>query len=381
MSADLVYAAKGNKTDEFYRYECLVYPEWRSVSSIPLSPSGKLPRKGCRGAGDGERYIYMAKGGNTCEFWRYDVVADTWTQLPDVPEQPSGKRVRSGTGMVCARLRDTSNVYLLKGNARDFLRFNTLAGRWEVLPSAPVVTGFRYDEGSWLVYDDSQHIYCHRAKLHEFWKFDVASGTWETRQLQGMPFISRTGKARKSKDGGSATWFFDRILALKGNNSQEFWCYNPGTDSWTERDTVPKVGITGKKKKVGRGADIIHVGEADFIYALKGNKTLEFWQYREGDFDGGGLPKPRLEGTAAPGLVPRTQPPSTSAVTGSGYLRLLGTAQPASSVTVRDVSGRVVRRSRAGAGRLDLSGLSAGVYFVRVEDRGQTSVQRVELLR
>jgi hypothetical protein len=170
MSADLVYAAKGNKTDEFYRYDWLAYPEWRSVSPIPLGPSGKLPRKGCRGASDGERYIYMAKGGNTCEFWRYDVVADTWTQLPDVPEQPSGKRVRSGTGMVCTRLRDASNVCLLKGNARDFLRFNTLAGRWEVLPSAPVVTGSHYDEGSWLVYDDSQYIYCHRAKLHEFWK-------------------------------------------------------------------------------------------------------------------------------------------------------------------------------------------------------------------
>jgi hypothetical protein len=198
-----------------------------------------------------------------------------------------------------------------------------------------------------------------------------------------MPFISSTSsKAKKSKDGGSATWFFDRILALKGGNTQEFWCYNTATDSWRELDTMPRVAYTNKKKRVNRGADIIHIGETSLIYALKGNRTLEFWQYQERDADRIRRLEAPSEGRVVTDLAPHAQPLCVSStVTASGSLRLLGPAQWTSPVTVRDVTGRVVRRSWVRTGWLDLSDLGAGVYFVRVESQGRCSVRRIELVR
>ncbi|MEO0079746.1 MAG: hypothetical protein ABIK44_03615, partial [candidate division WOR-3 bacterium] len=128
----LIYAAKGNKTPDFYRYH-VDGDSWQTLAPIKPGTENKLPKKGCVGVADGQGHIYMTKGNNTLGFWEYFVEGDSWVQLLDVPLGNSGKKVKGGTDMVYAVLNDTGYVYLLKGYKCDFFRYNTVTGQWQTL--------------------------------------------------------------------------------------------------------------------------------------------------------------------------------------------------------------------------------------------------------
>ncbi|MBM3323954.1 hypothetical protein FJY69_10825, partial [candidate division WOR-3 bacterium] len=148
-----MHVAKGNKTDEFYVYDLLADTLLQSRSPIPPGPSGKLPYDGSRGIGDRERYIYMTQGRRTDEFWQYDAATNKWSQLPDIPELPGGRKATGCVDMAFVRQGDTGYVYLLEGKTCGFLRYDVVARSWQVLPGAPASVRPKYHEGSWLVYD------------------------------------------------------------------------------------------------------------------------------------------------------------------------------------------------------------------------------------
>jgi hypothetical protein len=149
---------------------------------------------------------------------------------------------------------------------------------WQSLTALPSVNT-KWDRGSWLANDDAGILYAHQAKHHGFYPYNLDTQTWGT-ALTGMPLIGVSGKSRKSKDGGSAAYFEQTIFALKGGNTQEFWRFTTPAGSWAELETVPQLGTTGRKKKVKNGADI--TATTDELFALKGNKTNELWQYVPG---------------------------------------------------------------------------------------------------
>ncbi|MEO0078752.1 MAG: T9SS type A sorting domain-containing protein, partial [candidate division WOR-3 bacterium] len=253
------------------------------------------------------------------------------------------------------------------------------------LASPPAGRALKWNLGSWLVSDGDSVIYAHKAKYHDFCVYNLKTNTW-TSKASGMPLVSRvTGKSKESKDGGCATWFESSVYALKGGSTQEFWQYTPRSDSWHELDTIPQVGTTGKKKKVKGGADIVGLGGV--LYALKGNKTLEFWQYVPQTLDALRL-TPDAGGVVtslthdAPGVMRLSPNPLR---TGFATIRLDGQATQWSSgpvkVSVLDVSGRCVRHStfviRTSSLPLDLRGLSAGVYTLRLSAGGRTATQKL----
>ncbi|MFO7639458.1 MAG: hypothetical protein R6X14_09265, partial [bacterium] len=85
----LIYAAKGYKTQDFFRYDPLG-DSWSELASAPADPvKGRPLEKGARGATDGDNTIYMVHGNNTVAFWKYDIAANEWTGLADVPLGPS----------------------------------------------------------------------------------------------------------------------------------------------------------------------------------------------------------------------------------------------------------------------------------------------------
>ncbi|MEO0074451.1 MAG: hypothetical protein ABIK43_07350, partial [candidate division WOR-3 bacterium] len=171
----ILYAAKGNKTGDFYSFD----PEadsdgvWTELPPIPNGTEAKPPYRGAVGVGVATGgYVYATKGNNTLGFWRYDIDSMVWRQMPDVPLGPSGKKVKGGTDMVYFRDRDhgdTGYIYLLKGYKTDFFRFNTVTLTWDTtLPEAPVGAKAKWDKGSWLVYHryaagQTYFIYAHKA--------------------------------------------------------------------------------------------------------------------------------------------------------------------------------------------------------------------------
>ena len=274
-ASGLIYGAKGNKTADFYLYSTET-GAWAQLRPVEKGIEGKLPSKGCRGACDGQGHVYMTKGNNTAGFWRYSVNGDSWTQLPDVPFGVSNKRVKDGADLAFAVSSDTGYVYLLKGNKFEFYRFNCTAQRWETLAVAPGHP-HKWSEGSFLVYDGEHTIYTHKAKYDELYAYDVQTDSWSSPQA-GMPFLNSRGQSRRSRDGGSGAWLNGCLYALKGGNTQEFWRYNPSTDSWHELDTLPQYGTSGLKKMVKGGGDIVPQADGSALYALKGNNTREFWR-------------------------------------------------------------------------------------------------------
>jgi hypothetical protein len=310
----------------------------------------------------------MAKGNNTLGWWSYDPTANAWTQETNVPVGLGKKRVKGGTDVVYV----SGYVYLLKGYKQEFYRYNVTDGTWETLPDAPTGQKKKWGKGSWLVYDGDNTIYAHKAKHHELWAFDLTTQTWGETVLPGMPYPSvMTGKKRKkAKDGSAGAWYDGDIYALKGGNTNQFWMYDPVTPVWVELDTIPSVGSTGKKRRVKHGGDLVSAGEGTF-YALKGRKTLEFWQYDIPAEDSKPGSEPSHDGAMALSMVP--------APAGNLFLSALTTGPVA--LTVFDAGGRTVstRTLHVGPDGTRVSfDLNAGIYLVQARTSGHT--QSVKLV-
>ncbi|OYD17411.1 hypothetical protein CH330_00270, partial [candidate division WOR-3 bacterium JGI_Cruoil_03_51_56] len=391
----MMYATKGYKTCEFYRYDP-IKDSWKTRKDVPANEEGRVkpPRKGCKGVSDGDRYIYMTKGNNTLGFWRYDIVGDTWERMTSVPEGSRRKKVKGGTDLAYVVKNDTAWVYLLKGYKTEFYKYDVANNAWITLQNVPFGTREKYDKGSFLVYDGDNTLYAHQAKYynkagaflhHHMFKYDVVGDSWYSQELNGMPLYglhSGRIKKKKSKDGGSGAWYESEIYALKGGNTQQFWKYIAAQDTWQELDTVPTNGSTGRKKRVKYGADIVGFGGGAF-FALKGNKTLEAWRYMLNPELLAARPERSgvMAGLTRASRFGLTITPNPLA---SGFATLrysLPNAGPV-SLSVFDVAGRVVRKqtimaARNGAANLDLRTLSAGVYLVRLDTDGFATTSKL----
>ncbi len=387
---DHVYAIKGDRTDEFYRYD-IDGDSWHLLAPIREGRERKLPYAGARGVRDDSVYIYATKGDETPGFWRYDIEHDAWAQLADVPEKPNGNtKVEAGTDVTyvprdpgwCTPQRDSGRgyVYLLKAYSGEFYRFNVTTGLWEERMHAPPQSGNTlWKSGSFITYDGEQTIYAQRSfdrpkggVGNEIWTFDLVTQEWSANPLPGVP--GEPGTA--SQDGGCGDWSIGSVWTLKGGDTREFWRYTPPMD-WQALEPMPGQGCNKQPRNVFWGADIISHACRTF-FAFKGHDTPEFWRFvYSPEASGGGKAGDISQG----GEVGMKLALSPSLVTGNvlhieyGLLR----AGPA-TVTLVDVAGRAVGQgnligARTGDLSLDLRFLSAGVYLVRLDD-GRSAVTR-----
>ncbi|MFO7650368.1 MAG: T9SS type A sorting domain-containing protein [bacterium] len=365
-----IFVVKGYKAGDFYSFD-IGTEAWTQLADWPVGTEAKGPYKGSIGCSDGNGTIYATKGNNTPGFWKYS--DSGWTQLADVPLGLSNKKVKGGTDMVYVTLGESSYVYLLKGYKTKFYRYNTGTGVWQTLADAPAGVKPKWDKGSWLVHDPvGGQLLAHKAKFHELYAFDLAAGTWGP-VLAGMPLSSGlTGKSKKAKDGSDAALLGGTVWALKGGNTQEFFALDVAGQAWTEKETIPAFGSTAKKKRVKAGGGIVTDGEV--LYALKGNKTLEFWRYVAGAPQAGARPDRSgvLAGVTAPAVRLRVGPnPASDRL----FVEYALPRAAAASVRVADITGRVVvsRDLAAGLGgsvQLSLTGLARGVYLVQFSSEG-----------
>jgi hypothetical protein len=81
---DTVFMLKGGNTTEFYAYDLNVDSFWRGRSPIPLGPLGKKVKTGAAMTASKE-LVYVLKGGNGQEFWCYGPPYDTGTFAARAP--------------------------------------------------------------------------------------------------------------------------------------------------------------------------------------------------------------------------------------------------------------------------------------------------------
>lgn len=284
-----IYLLKGNNTCEFYRYD-VENDTWLILRPIPYDTlKEKNVNKGAALAYNNHAnpdLIYAAKGNNTDEFWAYDVGNDTWYRKTGVPINPvKVKKVKAGASMVYLRRGTNQYIYLLKGNGtNEFYAYHCQADTWirnlEQPPLGPYIKF--YKEGSCMTVGYNNYIYLLKggSKTNEFYCYIPAEDSWLT--LESLPIYSTiTKKKSKVKAGAGICYDGDSLLyVIKGGNRQEFWQYNAIRNNWRELDTIPRAP---SNKKVSSGGSIVFSN--DRIFVVKGNKTFEFWSYTPGISD------------------------------------------------------------------------------------------------
>ena len=354
---DKLYILKGNNTRSLYYYlpdSVLAVFE----DSIPFG-TGKKVKKGSGIISDGERYLYIFKGANTSEFYRYDTQRgeSLWVTLEEVPSG-GGKKLKGGTG-VCYL---SGYIYLLKGsNTNEFYRFNISEGHWEPLASPPRAKGFK--DGSCLVAYNNQ-IYLLGNTYNNFYRYSPDANSWDS--LKPMPlYHPQLNRKKKVKEGAAMTVLDNKIYAFKGGNTGEFWMYDPERDSWYGRDTIPR-GSEGKRVK--GGASLVTFGSD--IWALKGNNTTSIWKYTEAVDLFAGLPKTgamvekQMENKAI-GL--RILPNPTKGLT-TVYYNLPKKEQ--ATLRIYNTLGELVYSAKSDKGLWTIKKLPVGIYLLRFEAKG-----------
>ncbi|MGB9741889.1 MAG: T9SS type A sorting domain-containing protein [bacterium] len=370
-----VYVLRGYKTNDFLTYD-IEQDSWLILDPLPAGSGGKPIHKGGALCADGSRYLYATKGYSTYSFLRYDAWLDTWETRKDVPPGPTGKPIKGGNYLTYVRLPQGEYVYLLKGYKNEFWRYNVRADSWEALPEAPLGPSGKnsYKGGSFIVFDGTGTIYAVKGKYGEVFAFDVNTSQWLSTSFRPFPEAGMLGKKKKVKDGAGGVWWNNGMFCLKGGNTCEFWHFDPRlAEPWTELDTIPQLGTTGRKKRVKTGGGITGMGNGIF-FALKGGKTSEFWCYQSPE--------------AGPGITEKTRAADSLRLTlklypnpATGFVTVLLPGAPRTSalITIYDPTGRARRQFSTSQSQftIDLRGLAPGIYFLKAQTTTATTAKLI----
>ncbi|MEO0090799.1 MAG: hypothetical protein ABIK75_06845 [candidate division WOR-3 bacterium] len=322
----LIFALKGNNTPDFYCYN-INTGFWEILNPIPYLPTkSKNVKDGGSIVFDGERYLYIIKGNNTKEFWRYDIFNKNFEILPEII---GDKNVKKGADLTFYN----GKIYLLKGNnTKEILVFDTATKVWSSLKQPPAKKGFK--EGSSLITCESiPAIYLLQATTNLFFRYLIEKDTWES--LPPLPFEHPVEKKKKKvRDGGCLAIKDNIIYAIKGGSTREFWCFNPYTNKWLPLETIPK----GPYQKDSKSGTI--VANSFGIFLLKGKNENEFWVW---------IGLPNLDSTFAlrKQETRNIQSENLSNLTKKNYI-------------IYDITGRKIKNSKK---------IKRGIYFIKREKK------------
>ncbi len=379
-----VFALKGNGTNEFYRYE-ISGDSWCQLEPLPFAPERRRTvKKG--GALCYDRYdslVFALKGNGTLEFWKYYTRRDSWVQCRNLPAGPQGKKVKGGAGLAFYHAgRDSDLVFCIKGNkTTEFYAYHVQRDTWFVLDTLPrTAKGRGWGDGSCLV-NAGGTLYALMGYSNWLCAYEPGKGdSWVMRE--SMPFYGISGRKRKANMGTAMCFGSGRIFALRGGTC-EFWAYYPLADTWIELDSMPRLPSNQPVK--GGGALAFGGG---YVWALKGNKTFEFWQYYPGTYcDGITVTEPQAgvqSGNTTTGMLQFQLFPNPP-VEGWTTLRLIGESGKWSCGRLRifDAAGQcvLVRQLAAVTPQLDIpldvNDLATGIYLVRIDASGATVTQKL----
>jgi len=380
-SSRYVWAFKGGNTREFYRFHEADGDTWHALDSLPnslLTGKRKAVNKGAGLVYD--RYdtaAFALKANNTTEFWKYDPRVDWWFQQPDMPPGLNYKRVKGGSSMLFYHTGSNSYVYALKGNkTREFWAFHVNGDSWfprETVPGGPLNKGL--SDGSCLV-NAGGTFYCLKGTYNEFYAYFPGNDSWAPRK--SLPLVGEGTRKKKAREGTGLCYYgTDHVIFCLKGGTNEFWGYFIDSDTW-----VPMLELTASSSgRTVKGGGALCYGDGT-AWALRGNRTNEFWAYDPGSAFLDGVPPAGSTSEFLDKVAARVEDALEVQPNPFGRVALVSLPQgmTEAQVGLYDITGKLVQTVQVASGQravLDRAGLAGGVYLLRAVGNGRNLVRKV----
>ncbi|PIY96976.1 MAG: hypothetical protein COY66_02285 [Candidatus Kerfeldbacteria bacterium CG_4_10_14_0_8_um_filter_42_10] len=237
---DYIFAFRSNNSTEFYRYS-ISGNSWVTRSSpsyaFNYGSSAVFVPNGTY-CSDALGCIFALRGASTSQFLRYDVSANTWTNITAIPFY-----VQYGGAL----LYNNGTIYATRGYASDnFFSYDILNDRWDPLASLPSTHYFGSSAG--MVYDtNTDIIYMLRGyNEYSFYSYDVRNNKWLNTGIPHDQTSNGFYYGGITYDGG------DTIYYVRGNNTTDFYKYTISTGTHERLMDAPIPMYVG--------SDVVYVG-------------------------------------------------------------------------------------------------------------------------
>lgn len=271
-----LYTFQGNNQRNLYSY-ILSGTTWVTTGTIPPgSPALNVYNGGYLVEGP-DKTLYAIKGQNNPTFWKFDIVANAWTEIVN-DETPS---FDYGATLV---YDGTHYIYALKGNSSYvFKRYDPINNIWADLantdfgaptehPADTVQNG-----GDLAINQSNGKIYAIQGQNYSgFSVYDIALDTWT--RLTNVPALPNAGANIEYDPSTSAVYYFP------GNTKPFFYKYDIQSATWSQLTNVPFTLTAGTAVKIVDGIIYVVRGGTQNVYQY--NIAKSSWQFPVTDFWG-----------------------------------------------------------------------------------------------
>jgi hypothetical protein len=251
---DSVFALRGGGTNDFWHYS-ISQNEWTRLPDAPApvgEGSGIIEVFSFTFCQPGRFYIAALRGGNTTDFWQFNIDENRWCAGPGTPSPV-------GPGGAIAQLQRIGKVYVLRGNGTtDFWSLED--GKWRTLASTPgpVSTGGGLAGINYGTRSQRDVLYALQGGgSTALWKYDDATNTWA--HQNDVPTPVGPGGAITSPNARGADE--GALNILQGGGSPSVWSLDISANSWKLIDNAPSaIAAGGATSNQFNGCDFAFVG-------------------------------------------------------------------------------------------------------------------------
>ena len=231
---DMGYIVAGNSDsgvrDDFYQYNP-VTDSWTELTPFP----GEARGFAIGDTWDGKAYFGFGNDGTSRlnDLWVFDPSNMSWTELASCPcAERTHPAMIAHNGKVFVGLGGGGSL----GNLKDWWEYDIASNTWsqkDDLPSLGRHHPYQFGIGDY-VYTGFGHG---DGIFNDWFRYDIAGETWT--QVATLPAEGRVAGTQFSYDG------LGYVLSGDGDdhgsmNTGEFWAYDPVTDTWDELPSHPE---------------------------------------------------------------------------------------------------------------------------------------------
>jgi N-acetylneuraminic acid mutarotase len=228
-------------------------------SARARSLSFSIGTKGYIGSGE--------NGTETIDFWEYDQQSDTWTQKANLGN--TGRY--SGVGFSIGN-KGYAGLGITFGQAKsDFWEYNPQNNTWTqkaFYPGTGKVSAVGFSIGAFGYIGTGSPSGQIGNETKQFWQYNPVNNSWTRKaDFAGLQRDRAVGFSIASKGYIGTGYQFDGVSP---SSLGDFWEYNPATDSWIQKASFQELA---RANAVG-----FSTGSRGYIGMGYSNKT-DFWQY------------------------------------------------------------------------------------------------------